>query len=305
MIIRIIQLKNNFYRDGKLPDHYPRTKELGPFCVLGYFDALDTQRLDEDELKTWDSLSKISVTQLDGVANLRTLVCFCPEQEVVEGRDCEADFWMDNDALPFYFISMIRVDRNKVNNLMYQIKKINIEEKDRKLFAYLTYDHSEVIVVSKTRQYSKGFQTISELREKLCAFKIYTIFSVRESLLSSQVDIKRNIRDELVQCRLKIVVKEFKSIEIFILSLMCQLRKSSSKAKIKSYDTLGSGDILLEISDVWLSSILECYRMGNILSHTHELFEEAFFNIETEILVKRQKGDVVEWIDGLLDKWRK
>lgn len=283
MKVRILQLKNNFYRDERLPKEYKRKRPLGAFCVLGYFDALEIRTpIKGQDQKIWDLLSKVSINQLDGSANLRTLVCLTSDAQK------DSDFWKRNATEPFYFISMIRVDKKKVSadNILNNIDNLNKNSKN--LIAYLAYDHSEVIIVNKTKRYSEGVHKVTEFRENYKAFKMYTIFSIREDFLGSKKGIADKMEDEKVCCRLRAIVKDFGLADAFFDRLQKILeKKNGMPIAMRRYDTLGSGDVLVEISNVSLCSILECYAMGKILTHTNIAYEDAFFNIESEILIKR------------------
>ena len=274
--IRILQLKNNFYRDKKGGGKNP----LGSYCVLGYFDAFDileVQKVSTTEFNTWESLGKLTV-DMDGTANCRMLVC------VTEQPDKDKVFWEEqSDAL--FFITMIKL--NRADGLTERLKKFTSELiRNRKQIGYLSYDHSEIIVVTKTNMYSDGIARINELRKKKGVVKTYTVFAVLESYLESYKMIKANLIDEKVFCRLHCMVKNEDDAEIFRIALEKQVKARNEKEiKVRKFRTLGANDWLMEINDVSICSILECYKTGNLLTHTNEQYNKAFYNIESEILV--------------------
>lgn len=276
--IRILQLKNNFYRDNGRPEGKP----LGNYCVLGYFDAFDMleeRNVSTTKFNTWEHLGELT-SQMDGTANCRMLVC------VTDRQDKDHDFWEKHDA-PLYFITMIRVDKAKIpaDKLDEFMKDLNREPNQ---ISYLSFDHSEIIVVRKTVQYSTGFRSVNELRKRSDVVKTYTIFATLEESLQTYESIKEKVADEKVCCRLHCMVKSETKAEIFKKELekLLNSRSSGKKIEVRKFETLGVYDWLMEVDDVSIWSVLECYKMGNLLTHANERYNEAFYNIESEILVR-------------------
>lgn len=283
MSIRILQLINNFYCDNGLKKGKNREVPLGKYCVLGYFDALDVN-LPSDVFqegdKTWNVLSALSAQKHDRAVSRRNIVCV-PGNEL---RDQQ--FWEEESALPFYFVSMLRVNKEKYSALQMISDVQEMEKKDQNIVTYYTYNHSEVVIVKKTGNYREGMKYVISLRDRFSAFKVYSIFAIREQALTSRETIAGEIEDEQIDCRLHCVVKDYKGAEIFWNVLNDTLTgHEGRKVKAKRYDTLGSYDWMIEINNISIQSMLSCYKMGEILTHTNPVFEKAFFNIETEILL--------------------
>ena len=283
MSIRILQLINNFYCDNGLQKGKNRKAPLGEYCVLGYFDALDVN-LPSDVFqegdKTWSVLGALSAKKHDGAASRRNIVCV-PGDEI---RDQQ--FWKEESALPFCFISMIRVSKEKYSALQMISDVQEMEKKDQNIVTYYTYNHSEVVIVKKTRNYGEGMEYVISLRDRFSAFKVYSILAIREQTLTSHEAIVGEIEDEQIDCRLHCVVKDYKEAETFWTVLNGVLiGYEESEIKAKKYNTLGSYDWMIEINNISIHSMLSCYKMGEILTHTHPVFEKAFFNVETEMLI--------------------
>lgn len=274
--IRILQLKNNFYRDiGS-----SRKEALGKYCVLGYFDAFDisdARMVEETSFNTWEHLGELTY-QLDGSMNCRMLVC------ITKSREEDGEFWKDpKDAL--FFITMVRVRKEISADDMNGI--INKLGKAKKRIGYLSFDHSEIIAVTKTDRYSEGIEGIRELRRICDAVKTYTVFAVKEELLESYESIKSKIIDEKVFCRLHCMVKNYTKAEEFKEELQRHINaRNENEVKVRKYETFGGYDWLIEIDDISIYSLLELYKMEKLLTHANEMYDRAFFNIESEILVE-------------------
>lgn len=272
--IRILQLKNNFCWNSAETGR----GALGEYCVLGYFDALDISKADKAEAKefdTWERLGELTSKQ-DNTLSCRTLVC------VTQERDEDETFW-DDKTKAFYFITMVRI--NKTASVEDKWSEIQSKmPKEGNYIKYLSYDHSEIIVVTKTNTYSEGVRNMKLIRKICEAVKTYTIFAVKEDVLQSYNAIQSKVTEENVCCRLHCMVKEYGKAEEFKKSLERHLAQRNGKTiTIRKYETFGGYDWLLEIDDVSVSSIFECYRMGEMLTHSNKEYREAFFNVESEI----------------------
>lgn len=279
--IRILQLKNNFYRD----DVAAKKDILGEYCVIGYFDAFDISKADMagvTEFNTWNHLGDLT-TRLDGTVSCRMLVC------VTERQEEDREFWEDQSDM-LYFVTMVRVKAGTtVGEMQEVIEKLNVK---KKRIGYLSYDHSEIIVVAKTNRYSEGIEGVRELRRVCRAVKTYTVFAIREKFLESYDTIKGKLVDEKISCRLHCMVKDYEAAEAFRVKLEEHMKERNGKqAQIHRFDTFGGCDWLLEIDDVSICSVFECYKMKKLLTHTNELYNTAFYNIESEILVGEGRQD--------------
>lgn len=288
--VRVLQLKNNFYRDEDYEENYSREKALGAWCVLGYFDALDIKEIGSKQGKrTWEGLSDLTVQELDGTKHLRNLVC------LVWDREKDTKFWDFNEQKIFYFISMVRVDRNcvKSDELIHKINLVNQVDNsglERKQIAYYTYDHSEVIIAHKTDCYSEGLANIRKIRDEFSAFKMHTILALPEEKIKDEDSIIASLgeHDEVVDWRLHVVAKDVDNVMEFVEDIKAILeRKDENNYDIRCYDTLGSYDLLIEIDNVKISSICACYCMGELLTHSNQKYQALIYNVESEILIKK------------------
>ena len=102
MKIRIIQLINNFYRDGKNCPDEKRTEALGTYCTFGYFDALEVktgqfiQNLKDSAM--WREINDLTLGTLDGSFRRRNLICITNN----DAKDTE--FWEQKDDFPYLFV---------------------------------------------------------------------------------------------------------------------------------------------------------------------------------------------------------
>lgn len=273
--VRILQLKNNFYRDQGSPEG----DALGEYCVIGYFDAFDISKGEKGEVKELNtqSILRDMTLQLDGTVNCRMLVC------ITQQRKNDEEFWKDESGTLF-FVTMVRVKSDtSAADMTTIIEKL---WKPNGRIGYLSYDHSEIIVVSKTNRYSEGIQGVKELRSVCRAVKTYTVLAMKEAFLESYESIQGKLEDENVFCRLHCMVKDYGEAAQFQKLLEEQLsRRNGRQIQVRVFETFGGYDWLMEIDEVSVCSILECYKMKNLLTHANVAYNKAFFNIESEILV--------------------
>ena len=83
------------------------------------------------------------------------------------------------------------------------------------------------------------------------------------------------------------MVKDYKEAEKFKLELEQHMsNRNGRKIKIHKFETFGEYDWLMEINSISICSMFECYKMKNLLTHSNNIYNKAFFNIESEILVE-------------------
>ncbi len=286
MRIRVIDLANNFYKDEQsvyAPDgdlNANRRKELGEYCCLGYFDALEVRQIGlegEENINIRKKVNQMMMKHLDGGCSRKNIICVTNDDEEDER------FWKQAQNMPFLFISLIRVNyededaRGRKQTLHEIIQRINEYEQ---MIAYYTYDHSDIVVLKCGREYLEDIGEVLSLRRGIKVFKTYSVFAVRETVL----DTCEEVQDEIVNCRLNAAVKSMCQVEAFLAELKDFLSKGNIEAvKIKCYDTLGNNDLLIEISHVSLRQLLKCYKMGELLTHTHPFYQCAFFNVQSQL----------------------
>lgn len=286
MRIRVIDLANNFYKDGQsanvqdgtLDDN--RRKELGEYCCLGYFDALEVRQIDFDgkgNINIRKKVNQMMMKHLDGGCSRKNIIC------VTDDDKRDENFWAQAQNMPFLFVSLIRVNyengdgRGRKQKLCEIIRRIN---EQGQMIAYYTYDHSDIVVLKYGKEYLRDVGKVLSLRRGMNVFKTYSVFAVKETVLDSCAEVQ----DEIVNCRLHAAVKDMCKVEDFLEEIKDFLGKGEmGTVNIKCYDTLGNNDLLIEISHVSIRQLLKCYRMGELLTHTHPSYQRAFFNIQSQL----------------------
>lgn len=279
MKTRVIQMLNNYYKDGENREFKPEAQEaLGEYCCLGLFDALHIELVEKGERQEGqDVRSRINesiVGKLQGEHNVRSVVC-------VTEYDAEDEaFWKEAKEMPFLFVSFVNIshDGKEISDRLRKAMENVISEKH--VMAYYTYDHSELAVIRTAENYSQGFQEVLGLYDKADIFKMYTVFAVREDVLENC----ERVRDEIINCLLYATVKKRDRVEEYKRELAKALCKK--KEEIKIYETLGHSDCLIEILQVSIKKLLYCYKMGRLLTHTNSYYNQAFFNIETQFMTE-------------------
>lgn len=278
--VRILQLKNSFYWNSGGTDG----KALGKYCALGYFDALDitsAEKVEVTSFDTWKQLGELTINQ-GNTLNCRTLVC------VTEQHEKDKEFWNDKTHV-LYFITMVRLNKSMwVEDKCNEIVSGLPESKNH--INYLSYDHSEIIAVTKTNTYSEGIKNVEQIRKNCNAVKTYTVFAVEENTLQSYDDIRKKLTEENVCCRLHCMVRDYAKAEDFRKKLEKRFSyRNERPIKIRKFETFGGYDWLLEIDSASISSVFECYKMGELLTHSNTSYKEAFFNVESEILIEEEQ----------------
>lgn len=280
VFVRIVQLKNNFYWNRSGTDG----KAIGEYCVLGYFDALDitpAKKVGVTKFNTWNQLGELTIDQ-DNALNCRTLVC------VTEQQEKDRKFWNDKTHV-LYFITMVRLNKTMWMEGKWSEIVRGLPESENHI-NYLSYDHSEIIVVTKTNTYSEGIKNVEQIRKACNAVKTYTVFAIEEETLQSYDNIRKKLTDENVCCRLHCMVKDYAKAEEFRKELEERFSQRNKRSvKIRKFEIFGGYDWLLEIDQVSISSAFECYKTGDILTHSNPSYKEAFFNVESEMLIEEEQ----------------
>lgn len=282
MKIRIIEMLNHF------PDNSSGSAAenslLGRFCAFGYHDAIDVH-VEENEQTYWEALEQTAIGRLNGSFNMKTLVCAFKEQGTGEK---EREFWKETESpvQPFYFISVIRVDKNYASgDTIHNDIKAQNENVDK--MVYYSFEHSEVITVCRTNCYSQGLKTIRDFNNIFHAIKSHSVFAVEEKVLKLTADaLEEKVMDDIINVRLYATMRDREKAIEFLEQLRKKLKQTGTLSRFEAFDTLGNDDLLVEIDGVQLSQILPYYKMGSDLTHSHILYKEAFYNIETKFIVK-------------------
>lgn len=283
MTTRVIQMLNNYFKDGENRESKPEAQEaLGEYCCLGLFDALHIELVEKGEgQEGQDVRSRINegiVGKLQGEYNVRSVVC------VTENDAEDEAFWQEAEKMPFLFVSFVNIGREekrRPEKLRDAMEKVVAE---KHVMAYYTYDHSEIAVIRTAESYLQGFQEVLDLYDKVDIFKMYTVFAVREDVLENC----ERVRDEIISCMLYATVKNQKWVEKYKRELARALCKKEEEIKI--YETLGHSDCLIEILQVSIKKLLCCYKMGRLLTHTNSYYNQAFFNIETQFMIEGKEN---------------
>lgn len=295
MRARIIQMINNFYREGEdkrvMPDAGSDTA-LGEYCCLGHFDALHIEMVEWDGSKEGQNIrnkiNDIIAKRYNGCYNIRNVVCITGED------DKDGQFWEEAAKMPYLFISLIRLKpegetQTEAERMEKRRELITRFNRPDHVMAYYTYDHSEIVVIRCGKSYVREFREILSMYDEMDILKVYSVFAVKESELGDC----GNIENEIIDCRLNIAIKNQSKVDEYEKQLEDFLRDGDvpEQFNMKRYHTLGNSDCLIEISQVPIRQMLRCYRMGSLLTHTNKYYYSALFNVETQFLLMEKKKD--------------
>lgn len=290
MVIKLIELVNNFYRD-----EVDNLNAFGEFCCFGNYDAMNIKGFNianNSPKGGWEITNEATMNRLDGTCDSRNILCY--------GKDDDKDkaFWKAAEGSAVLFVTMIKLGYEKAEILVYQKNLVDIINKVESTIAYQSSSHCEIVAIKHTNSHKEGMAYIQHLQEimkeiQIQVVKMYTIFAVRESRLENVAGIE----EELVDCKLKAVMKDWESLDEFLKSLYGRLQTDGGKeqCKVEVYKTLGGSDILIELRNVSLTKLLTCYKMGELLTHSNKLYGSTFYNVESEILSKERR---IPWSNG-------
>lgn len=285
MLIKVMQLVNNIYRD-EIPNG-ESVNPLGDYCAFGYFDALrfgegQTIRVQPgNRAHVWDVINDTAVQSLDGRHKFRNLVGIIDDEEKYD------EFERLAKEFPFLFLSLIRCRLEEETEISALVKSINQNER---MICFLPYEHSEMMVLTLQNSYGGGIQDLLNIRDQLCdklknVFRTYTVFTVREDVLESEdILIGSGVTDQPVQVQLKMNIKDNKKAEAFVR----ELKKEFNGAKAEWTNILGDYDIVLWIPEICLCKLLPYYYTGKMLTHMYSQYNESLYNLETEIFFGRK-----------------
>lgn len=272
-MIRLFCLKNGFYQEKS-------EKLEAQYSTLGYFDGLDTYLYEDDDLGI---LSDNYYPILYDKKNWQEQCDYF----IVAGMrgDSDEDFWQ-NASGEFIFVSFVRL-KERANNLQQIISEIETKWEAK---CYLTYESSDMIVCLKTNCYSEGDGKIREITNIVREFsntnrvqKSFSVVAIRQTVLNSILyGNVYNIKDEVVRCGLRCVVKDRTKIKGFI----DLLKKNCKTNNPVLHNIMGSDDVEITLGDIRILDLLKLYADGEILTHWNKYYQQTFFNIRSEIAIR-------------------
>lgn len=308
MYLRMISMNNHYPDNNSINDAEP----LGKFCAFGYYDAVDisgVKKLVQNGETSWDHMEEFIGSKLNGSYNSRIIPCLFEN----ENRKKEENFWAFGEKSEdvFFFITMVRLKEMSV--------KIFIDEINKKhqMFAYYSYEHCECVVVCRNKTYGGGIHEVEKFKKikdgdgHFLVLKTYTVFAFPESFLKEKT-FWDDENDQLVNIRLNANINNTAvatakvsdstaedRINVFAQELKKVLYKEDPLAeeqKYRQYMVLGDDDLLIEADDVMLSRLMPLYANQAILTHNNKVYKDAFLNVETRIIVKKEENDTDgEW----------
>lgn len=272
MVVRILQLINNFVKDiGKT-----NTKPWAEYCVLGHFDAMHVCKKEDigNNMQIWKTASQATISSMAGVTNCKNIVLITGDEHKDEM------FWKqcppNDDCIirPLLFVSLVRIGYQPTEKTIQGIIE-TINQKEH-MIAYLTYNYSDIIVLHTHKTYKKGIESVKNLRELANSSNLYTILAIWENYLEDWP-----LFSEEINCRISASIKPGANKDDFV----GELKMNLPEAHITDHYVLGDWDIEIEIQNVAIGELLKLYKMGNLLTHGHSLFTEVFYNAKTEFFV--------------------
>ena len=277
MSIIIFQLMNNYYQDksNRICENNDPLSNT-PYFTFGYFDGLLIHHVSNDKegkIEINKEINNLIVNGYDALCNRKNVVCYTSDEER------NKKFWVKAIEAPYLFISLIRLKQEQNANQEI-IKYIN---KLKNVLYLFSYDHSELVLVYYGYSYYECMNLGIEIFEgKFQLKKVYTISSVNEEKISK---IDGHNKMEYVSILLKCSVRNYAFLDVFLEKLAEKLKKDVKSFII--YNVLGENDLLIEIHDVLMINLLECYLDKQILNHSNEKYSCCFYNIESQIIKRR------------------
>lgn len=280
-MIRFIKLFNHYPDDDVAKDDNNTTnnKPLGVYCAFGYHDAISVSVPEEikDSYSICDNKSQSVTDHVDGTYTIEALSCLFSSTYDKK----EESFWNLEDSLQYRFITVIRIGEDVQKE---KIQKV-IDDYNSKsdVMVYYSLEHCELLTVIRTDSYVAGMEMVKEICGNFSTSKSFTIFAIPEEALKS----KDNFNTENVDVLLKCSIKNYECAEQYFEELIKILQKHNDNFSFDKYDIFGEYDIIIIIKDIQLREILPLYSMGEILTHSNEEYNEAFYNIETSFICRK------------------
>lgn len=280
-MIRFIKLFNHYPDDDVAKDDNNTTnnKPLGVYCAFGYHDAISVSVPEEikDSYSICDNKSQSVTDHVDGTYTIEALSCLFSSTYAKK----EESFWNLEDSLQYRFITVIRIGEDVQKE---KIQKV-IDDYNSKsdVMVYYSLEHCELLTVIRTDSYVAGMEMVKEICGNFSTSKSFTIFAIPEEALKS----KDNFNTENVDVLLKCSIKNYECAEQYFEELIKILQKHNDNFSFDKYDIFGEYDIIIIIKDIQLREILPLYSMGEILTHSNEEYNEAFYNIETSFICRK------------------
>ncbi len=280
-MIRLFQFKNNFLRenDSQLEAEY---------STIGYFDGLDMQVFDENTDKGLEILSDTYQNLLYAGSSDKMLEA-CDYFNVAgmcRNNQRDSDFWRDLSK-KLIFVSFLRFTK-RTRKLKLFIEMI---EKDSDCICYTTYDSSDLIICIRANRYSHYYDVLNRFYDmietddydKNHLQKCFSVFAIKQTTLNDISDNCDWLQDEKVDCFFRGVVNERREVDQFYHELV----RECGVLQHEIYWILGSDDVIIAIYDISLAHLLSLYGDGAILVHSNDVYKKAFYNIRSEIAIKK------------------
>lgn len=280
-MIRFIKLFNHYPDDDVAKDDNNTTnnKPLGVYCAFGYHDAISVSVPEEikDSYSICDNKSQSVTDHVDGTYTIEALSCLFSSTYAKK----EESFWNLEDSLQYRFITVIRIGEDVQKE---KIQKV-IDDYNSKsdVMVYYSLEHCELLTVIRTDSYVAGMERVKEICGNFSTSKSFTIFAIPEEALKS----KDNFNTENVDVLLKCSIKNYECAEQYFEELIKILQNDNDNFSFEKYDIFGEYDIIIIIKDIQIREILPLYSMGEILTHSNEEYNEAFYNIETSFICRK------------------
>ena len=287
MRIRTIQMISNTY-EYLIKDSQTVS---GKYCVFGPFDAMNI----EDSTRQWDAQENrrdirdytrgMTLSHCDGKSNRNDIICVFPEPEEKE----EQEFIDKMNMAPYLFLSFLLLDHGDQSGSEKIKSELNNINNLGDCRAYLTFGKNEIILLHYCNSYTKGMRKMLHNHTYFSLSKASTIFSVREDALDIQTSFHKQVDyEEMVSCRFRGVMKNTGDSEKYIWKLKKNIQNDLKNSDdFRWYDVIGGTDKLIEIDNYPLEKLLPLYKKGNLLTHSNKDYFQAWYNIETEIMVKK------------------
>lgn len=265
MLVRVLELLTHIHNDDIEQDCGP----LAEYSCIGYFDALNIEHFEYDlnrqTLNIYEMVEKEILKNLDGRCTRKTLICVCKDAEK------EDEFWKKAEENNLLFISVIRLNDSKKGNVAKIIENFN---KRPLSIAYLTYDASEVVLLTSTDSCEEGMELVVSLHTEIPIYRVFSVMAIKE-----QFALKDSSVDEQIQCRLHASVRDMEAVNNWL-----EMLEKTLSHECECFHILGEKDLLIEIKGISMNQIFPLYLGSELLSHGNIVFRKAFFEMQSEFL---------------------
>lgn len=247
-----------------------KRRERDEFCAFGVVDGIRVDNpLPLDDTKNsitnqiWEDQEKFN-KGLEGKYNAQRVYIVRWEEE-----EAERSFWEGNER-PFFFFCRVQCDGDKMLFMRDRTSwEGSLQSNEIAIKTYLTYDNTDLFIVIRASQYSKGAEVINQLHrnqgfaeqgENTCILKnSFTVMAVRYSWIKQVIasDMQKWNQDIIENVYIRLIEREGGDIGNIERQIKIKINNC------QRWPVLGTDDEMIVLTKVGWGDFLSLYNEEN------------------------------------------